>query len=110
MVEREPTTAAGKWRGAFSGRVLTWWFGLMSLSGLLFGYFAERRPFGDDILAYPLVVFFVLVGLALLVLRLAAGRPVPDVISDRMLIVGCVVGLGAFLIGNWFAIHLAQIR
>jgi hypothetical protein len=60
-----------------------WWFGLMGLAGFGFGLLADRRPFGDDMLLHPLVVFFVLVGLSLLVLRMALARPVPDVIPDR---------------------------
>ena len=38
---------------ARSGRILTWWFAAMSAAGVLFGAFAEQRPFGDDVLAHP---------------------------------------------------------
>ena len=69
----------------------------MALAGFGFGLFAERRPFGDDILVHPLVVFFVLVGLSLLALRIVLARPVPDVIPDRALMLGCVLGLAMFL-------------
>ena len=92
-----------------SSRVLTWWFGLMSICGLLFGTQSERRPFGTDVLAHPVVIFFAVVGVGLLVLRAALRRPVPDIISDRMLYVGCAIGLLAFFIGNWFATHLAAM-
>ncbi len=93
-----------------SGRVLTWWFGLMSAAGVGFGAFSENRPFGDDVLAHPLIVFFVVVAAGLLVLRVVRRRPVPEIISDRLLLIGCLVGLAAFLIGNWFAVHLVALR
>jgi cytochrome b561 len=96
-------------RPPVSGRILTWWFALMSAAGVLFGAFADRRPFGDDVLAHPLVALFVVVGLALLALRVALRRPVPEIIPDRLLVVGCVVGLAAFLIGNWLAVHLRAL-
>jgi len=82
----------------------------MSLTGLLFGAIGERRPFGNDMFAHPIVVFFALVGAALVALRFIVGRPVPEIISDRMLVVGCFIGVAAFLVGNWFAIHLIAIR
>lgn len=93
-----------------AGRILTWWFGAMSICGLLFGSLSERRPFGNDVLAHPLIVFFALVGVALLVLRFSLRRPIPELISDRMLLVGCGIGIVAFLIGNWFGTHLGMMR
>ena len=45
----------------------------MALAGFGFGLFADRRPFGDDILVHPLAVFFILVGLALLALLRMVG-------------------------------------
>lgn len=78
----------------------------MALAGFGFGLFAERRPFGGDVLAHPLVVFFLAVGLVLLVLRFALGRPVPDVIPERVLVIGCFVGLALFLAGNFLATRL----
>src|SRR5262245_14118669 len=72
-------------------RALTWWFGLMALGGLAFGLYAERRPFGDDFLLHPLAVFFASVGVALLALRAALRRPVPEIIPERMLLIGCVL-------------------
>jgi hypothetical protein len=86
------------------------WYGLVALAGFGFGLFADRRPFGDDILAHPLVVFFVLVGLALLVLRAVLARPVPEVIPDRALMLGCVLGLAMFLAGNFAAAHMLLFR
>ena len=96
-------------RPPVSGRILTWWFALMSAAGVLFGAFADKRPFGDDVLAHPLVILFVVVGIGLLLLRFALRRPVPDIIPDRLLVFGCIVGLAAFLIGNWLAVHLRAL-
>ena len=96
--------------GANAGRILTWWFGAMSAAGLAFGSLAEQRPFGNDVLAHPLVIFFAIVAGALLILRLVSRRPAPALIGDRMLLVGCGVGLIAFLIGNWFGTHLGAMR
>ncbi len=81
----------------------------MSGAGVLFGIFAEQRPFGDDVLAHPLVILFIVVGIGLLVLRFVMRRPVPEIIPDRLLVFGCIVGLAAFLIGNWLAVHLRAL-
>jgi len=77
----------------------------MVLGGFAFGLFAERRPFGDDVLAHPLLVFFVAVGVALLALRLLTAQPVPKFIPERMLVLGCIAGAVAFLAGNWIGVH-----
>jgi hypothetical protein len=81
----------------------------MGVGGFSFGLVAERRPFGNDMLAHPLIVFFFVVGVGLLILRAALRRPVPDVIPDRQLFVGCLAGLMAFLAGNWVATHLVVL-
>jgi drug/metabolite transporter (DMT)-like permease len=81
------------------------WFGAMALGGLAFGLIAERRPFGDDVFAHPLVAFFILAGAALIALRMALARPVPEVIPERALLLGCFLGLGMFLVGNWVGVH-----
>jgi hypothetical protein len=81
----------------------------MAISGFGFGLLAERRPFGEGILVHPLVVFFALAGLGLLALRMALARPVPDVIPDRMLMLGCVLGLATFLAGNFVAARLLPL-
>ena len=91
------------------GRLLVWWFAVMSALGMLFGAFAEQRPFGDDVLAHPVVLLFFAVGLGVLGLRFGIGRPVQDIIPDRLLVLGCIVGLAAFLIGNWLAVHLRAL-
>ena len=97
-------------RAPVSGRILTWWFGLMSAAGVAFGLFGNDRPFGDDVLEHPLVIFCAVVAIALLLLRFALRRPVPEIIPDRLLLFGCFVGLVAFLIGNWLAVNLAAIH
>ena len=83
-----------------------WWYGAMAVGGLCFGSLADRRPFGEDVIVHPLVIFFILVGLALIALRVVLARPVPEVISDRALIIGSFVGLAAFLAGNFVGVHL----
>jgi hypothetical protein len=91
-----------------SSRALTWWFGLMVLGGLAFGLFADRRPFGDDVLAQPLSIFFATVCVGLLALRVITARPVPELIPDRMLLFGCFAGLATFLAGNFVSSHLLR--
>jgi len=104
----EPTELRRK-RPPVPGRILVWWFAAMSAAGVLFGVFAEKRPFGDDVLAHPLVVLFIVVGIGLLALRFAMRRPVQEIIPDRLLVFGCIVGLAAFLIGSWLAVHLRAL-
>ena len=82
------------------------WYGLMAAGGLAFGLLGERRPFGQDLLAHPLVVYFALAAVGLLILRAALARPVPEVIPERTLLAGCLLGGGAFLAGNWVSVHL----
>ena len=82
------------------------WFAAMALGGFASGLIAERRPFGDDLLAHPLIAFFILAGIALLLLRIALQRPVPEIIPDRALVLGCFLGLGMFLVGNWLDVHI----
>ena len=92
-----------------SAPVLTW-YSAMALGGLGFGLIAERRPFGTGVLAHPLVVFFIVVAVALVVLRTVLARPVPELIPDRALLFGCFAGLGMFLIGNWLGVQLLALR
>ncbi len=89
-----------------SRHLLTWWFGGMAIGGVAFGMFAERRPFGDGVLAHPLIVFFAVVAAVLLVLRFLHARPVPELISERSLLAGCLIGVACFLLGNWFGVNL----
>jgi len=46
------------------------WYGLMVGGGLGFGLIGERRRFGRDMLAHPLVVYFAVAAAGLLVLRI----------------------------------------
>jgi hypothetical protein len=78
----------------------------MAAGGLLFGLLGDKRPLGTSVLVHPFVLFFFLVAAALLILRVAGGRPVPELIPERTLAVGCFVGGAAFLAGNWIASHL----
>jgi len=82
------------------------WCGLMAAGGLGFGLIGERRPFGQDVLAHPLVVYFAIAAAGLMVLRAALARPVPELIPERTLFVGCLVGVAAFLAGNWISAHM----
>jgi hypothetical protein len=97
----EPHPARAPVRGW--SRALAWWYGLVGAGGFAFGLLGERRPFGADVIAHPLVVFAIAVGVALLVVRVALMRPVPEVIPDRALLLGCAVGLALFLAGNFVA-------
>lgn len=86
------------------------WYGLMAAGGLGFGTIGDRRPLGEGFLFHPLVMFFLTVGIALLALRIVLARPVPKIISDRALVFGCVVGLAAFLAGNFLGTYLLTPR
>ena len=87
-------------------RATSFWLGAVGAAGFGFGLIAERRPFGDDMFAHPLLVYFFAVAAALLVLRLGARRPVPELIPERALIAGCMLGCALFLAGNFVATHL----
>jgi hypothetical protein len=91
-------------------RTLTWWYGLMALGGMGFGLIGDRRPFGTGFFAHPLMVFFIVVAGALLALRFALARPLTELVSDRTLVIGCLIGAASFLLGNWFAVNLAAVR
>jgi hypothetical protein len=89
-----------------AARAIPLWYGAVGAAGFGFGLIGERRPFGDDLLAHPFVVYFLGVGVALLILRIAGRRPVPEIIPERALLAGCMIGLGLFLAGNFIAAHL----
>jgi hypothetical protein len=89
-----------------ANRAQPFWYGLMAAGGLLFGLLGDKRPFGTSVLAHPFVIFFAVVAAALLTLRVMGGRPVPELIPERALVIGCFVGGAAFLAGNWIASHL----
>jgi hypothetical protein len=89
-----------------SKRLIASWYVVMAIVGLGFGLLGERRPFGEDVLAHPLIVFCLAVAGGLLVLRFVSGRPVPDIIPERALGRGGALGLAMFLVGNFVAAHL----
>ncbi|HZP76652.1 MAG TPA: hypothetical protein VFB45_10955 [Pseudolabrys sp.] len=91
-----------------STRALRLWYVLTGLGGFLFGLIAERRPFGNDVFAHPVVIYFVLVGLCLIALRVVAKRPVPELIPERSMLLGFACGLALFLVGNFLAVHLLR--
>jgi hypothetical protein len=82
------------------------WYGVVGLAGFGFGLIGERRPFGEDMLAHPLLIYFLIVAAALIVLRVTMRRPVPEIIPERALAAGCIAGLALFLAGNFVATHL----
>ena len=87
-------------------KLIVGWYGAIAASGLGFGLLGERRPFGEDMLAHPLIIYCLAVAAGLLVLRFAAARPVPEIIPERALGRGCALGLAMFLVGNFIAAHL----
>lgn len=89
-----------------SKRLIAAWYGAITLSGLCFGLLGERRPFGEDILAHPVVIYFAMVAVGLLVLGLICRRPVPEIIPERALARGCAAGIAFYLIGNFIAAHV----
>lgn len=86
-----------------AGRARLLWYVLMCAGGLAFGLLGDRRPFGTGVLAHPVVVFFGIAGAALLILRVAIARPVPELIPERVLLLGCLAGAAAYLAANWIA-------
>jgi hypothetical protein len=82
------------------------WYAAMLAGGFAFGLIGDRRPFGDDVFAHPVVLFFMAAIAGLLVLRAVLQRPVPEVIPERVLAIGGVLGAAAFFAGNWVAAHV----
>jgi hypothetical protein len=94
---------------AVSPHILTWWFGLMAVGGLGFGVFAHERPFGNGFLGHPLVMFFGLVAAMLLTLRFLYTRPLRELIAVPLLVLGCVVAAGCYVLGDWFGTSLMAL-
>ena len=88
------------------GRLLGYWHGAVCIEGLGFGLLGERRPLGQSILAHPFNVYACVVAACLLVIRVVRQRPVPDLIPERALGLGCAAGVALFLAGNFIAAHL----
>jgi hypothetical protein len=83
-----------------------YWYGAVAIAGLGFGLLGERRPFGEDILAHPVVIYFLAIAVGLLAVRVIWRRPVPEIIPESTLIRGCAAGIALFLVGNFIAAHL----
>jgi hypothetical protein len=105
----KPTPRDGPPPVPVSPHLLTWWFGLMALGGAGVGLYAEQRPFGNGVLAYPLVVFFAFVAAGLLTLRFLHARPLLELISGRSIAAGIAIGIVCFFIGNWFGVSLIKM-
>jgi hypothetical protein len=89
-----------------SGRLSDYWYGAVCIAGLGFGLLGERRPFGQGILAHPFIVYAFVVAAGLLVIRVVRQQPVPELIPERALGLGCAAGVALFLAGNFIAAHL----
>jgi hypothetical protein len=92
-----------------SPHLLTGWFGLMAVAGVGFGWFANEQPFGNGLLAHPLVVLFALASAALLTLRFLHGRPVTEIISIQNVALGCFIAIVCFFVGDWFGVNLMAL-
>lgn len=86
-------------------RLLGYWYGAVCIAELGFGLLGER-PFGENILAHPFIVYAFALAAALLVVRVVRQRPVPELIPERALGLGCAAGVALFLAGNFIAVHL----
>jgi hypothetical protein len=62
------------------------------------------------LITHPIVVFAGAAGLGLLILRVVLARPVPEVIPERTLMVGFLLGFAAFLAANGIVVHLLAPR
>jgi len=89
-----------------SGRRLAYWYGAVCVAGFGFGLLGERRPFGQNILAHPFIVYAFVLAAGLLVLRIVRQQPVPELIPERALGLGCAAGIALFLAGKFIAAHL----
>ena len=89
-----------------SGRLSGYWYGAVCIAGLGFGLLGERRPFGQGILAHPFIVYAFVVAAGLLVIRVVRQQPVPELIPERALGLGCAAGVALFRAGNFIAAHL----
>jgi hypothetical protein len=92
-----------------SQHLLTWWFGIVAVGGLGFGAYADQRPFGNGVLAHPLVVLFAFAAAGLLTLRFLHAKPLLQLISAPSLAAGAVIGIACFFIGKWFGVNLIHM-
>lgn len=80
-----------------------WWIGLVALAGLGFGLAFERRPLGDHALTHPLILFGIACGAGLLALRVVARRPVPEILPERVILIGFAFGVAMYVTGIFLA-------
>jgi hypothetical protein len=88
---------------------MTWWFGMMAIGGVGFGFVAPGKPFGKGWLAEPGVMFIVCAAIIVATLRFLYARPVLQFIPVRALAAGIVIGIVCYLVGYWFGIHLPRM-
>ena len=81
----------------------------MAIGGVGFGFYADRRPFGNGIIAYPLVVFLAFTAAGLMTLSFLHQRPLTKIISWRSLVLGGAIAIGCFLLGRWFGPSLMSM-
>ena len=92
-----------------SRRMLTWWFGGMTLAGIAAGLGLATPGRGID----PDQIYLLFgVGCAVLVaVRVAARRPLTDFLSPRQLALGCGLCVVGFLAGQWlFSVGILALR
>jgi len=82
---------------------LTFWFALTGLAGFAFGVTSDRRLFGDGVLAHPLIVFGIICGLGLFAIRIVLRRPVPELLPERIVLLGFALGIVLFVAGQFLA-------
>jgi hypothetical protein len=90
-----------------SPHLLTGWFSVMALGGLVLGVI-DGQPLGKDVFAH-LSVFFAVTAAGVLMLKLVHGRPLREVISPISLAGGCVVAIACYFVGGWFAVNLTAV-
>ena len=91
---------------------MRYWYGAICIAGLGFGLLGERRPFGQSILAHPFIVYAFVAAAGLLVIRVVRQQPVPELIPERALGLGCAAASPSFSPGTslprtWSAVDQA---
>jgi hypothetical protein len=89
--------------------LLTWWFAVMSVGGIVVGVFGDQFQVGKSVLGHPLVIFFAVVAGSLLTLAFIYQKPLQKLISPASLVIGCLIGLACYFLGGWFGASLAAI-
>lgn len=85
-------------------RVLTWWFGGMAVLGTAFGLDVGSSAGGFD--PDRLYELFALGCLLLIGLRLVLRRPLTEIMSGKLIAIGCGVAVVTFLGAQWAALNL----